>query len=182
MFHSQRGSAAAWVVLVLILLVAAAAVLYLTVFKDDEQKTESSSAGDVTPTQSQQNQDSAAGQGGTGGGSTDTGAGAGQEQGTGQGGGQVTPGSNVREPVTVADPPIESGEEARLAVMGASTEALDWYWAVDDPRYEATDWGSYYVVRLYSVVPAEGNSPEHQADFGRFRVDKQTGTVSEMTK
>jgi hypothetical protein len=181
MFRSQRGSAAAWVVLVLILLVTAAAVLYLTVFKDDDEKAGGSSTGDAAVTQSQQNQDNAAGQGGTGTGTgtgTDTGAG----QGSGQGSGQVTPGSNVREPVTVVAPPIESGEEAYLAVKGASPEVLDWYWAVDDPRYEATDSGSYYVVRLYSAVPAEGNSPEHQADFGRYRVEKQTGTVSEITK
>ncbi len=174
MFGSQRGSAAGRVALAVILLAAAAAVLYCAALRDKGEEAEAPGAASQAATPSRQDQGAAAEPGSTG-------SGSGSGMGPGQGSVRSAPGSNVRDEVAAVSPPVDTGEEALAAVL-QSPEALDWYWAVDDPRYEATDSGSYYVVRLYAVVPAEGTSPESQAEFGRWRVDKQTAAVSDTTR
>gem|GEM_PF-3289173 len=74
--------------------------------------------------------------------------------------------------------PVESGQEAFAAVVEKRPEARDWYWSVEQPRYQAWDQGDRYLVRLYALLPAEGTLPERSAVFGDYLVLKADAAVS----
>ncbi len=87
------------------------------------------------------------------------------------------PTGNVRDPAIPVTPPVESAQEAFSAVTQLP-EVRDWYWSVEQPRYQARDEGDRYLVRLYALIPAEGTVPERSAFFGEYLVIKSDGSVS----
>ncbi len=169
----QEGSLLAWLALLLVLAAALGVVVFAVVLRDDSPGTKKGetagaadkSGGDGDGQAETPAEESAAPQG-------PGGEESGQKPPVEQGG----PAGNDRSIEVKLAPPIESAQEAFAAVIEVP-EARDWYWSVDDPRYEALDEGGSYLVRLYALLPAEGSLPERRAFFGEFRVDKPGGGV-----
>jgi hypothetical protein len=174
MNRRDSGSMLAWLALVLVLAAALGLVVFAVVVQDDSPGVKpaapvstDNSSGDVSRNggeQAQQPPQDAAAQ------PAEPGGEGGQVE---QGG----PSGNDRSVEAKVAPPIDSAQEAFAAVI-QTPEARDWYWSVDDPRYEAQDRGGYYLLQLYALLPAEGQLPERKAVFGDFKVDKQSGSVT----